>query len=113
MKPRHAAALALVGWYLMFPTRAENDQPDLESPLSSWYNGKTFSSLPECEDAVKKMVEMTKDPNIRGTIEAQMRAKIQARSSNLALTPAEWVEFRKALESSRCVASDDQRLKGN
>ena len=103
MNHRHAATLVLVGWYLMFPNRAANNQPDVESPLSSWYNGKTFSSQPECEEAVKKMVEMTKDPRIRATIEARS-------GHHPALTPSNWVEFRKALESSHCVA-DDSRLK--
>lgn len=36
MKPRHAAALALVGWYLMVPPLAslQSQTADLHAPLS-------------------------------------------------------------------------------
>ena len=37
MKPRHAAALALVGWYLMTPPpMLEPERPGLSEPLGEW-----------------------------------------------------------------------------
>jgi len=52
MKPRHAAALALVDWYLMIPPLNEHSyrpQPDL--PLSEWWQHQSFDSAQECESA--------------------------------------------------------------
>jgi hypothetical protein len=40
MNSRHAAAFALMGWYLMVPQRdARGDRvvPDPDAPLSKWY----------------------------------------------------------------------------
>jgi hypothetical protein len=36
MKPRHAAALALVGWYLMTPPMYERHHIDADVPVSQW-----------------------------------------------------------------------------
>jgi hypothetical protein len=51
MKVRHAAALALAGWYLMFPPfRSDGKSLDLLAPLSAWRIAFTFDSAKECED---------------------------------------------------------------
>jgi hypothetical protein len=49
MKLHHAAALALVGWYLMVPplTNAPS-KVDIEAPLTSWKVYKTFDTPEEC-----------------------------------------------------------------
>ena len=44
MKPRHAAALALVGWYLMMPLK---DHP--EAPIKYWSQIGSYDSAKECE----------------------------------------------------------------
>jgi hypothetical protein len=52
MKPRHAAALALVGWQLMYP----NPQKGVtyNSPLSQWDSfGKESKSKKDCEKEVE------------------------------------------------------------
>jgi hypothetical protein len=64
MKFRHAAALALVGWYLMLPpqrcedkTRSDLDTCDqvsnLEAPLSAWF--RTWPSYPTAQDCEKAL----------------------------------------------------------
>jgi hypothetical protein len=67
MKLRHAAALALVGWYLMappFPKGEHRYEPDTSVPLSQWIRRASFDSAAECEahktnwlDALKKNPE--------------------------------------------------------
>jgi len=56
MKPRHAAALALVGWYLMMPPWRPT--VDVSAPLSRWapFNGWTtvgciWSDYRKCYEA--------------------------------------------------------------
>jgi hypothetical protein len=48
MKPRHAAALALVGWYLMVPPRVYNAgnmlHIEIKAPLSKWERWGSFDS---------------------------------------------------------------------
>ena len=56
MKLHHAAALALVGWYLMMPlppiahnTRSINPDSLFAAPLSRWSIIRTFPTQKECE----------------------------------------------------------------
>jgi hypothetical protein len=59
MNSRHAAALALVGWYLMAPPSIGADgrtyAVDAKAPLTLWTMVATFSSEQECLQAKKKM----------------------------------------------------------
>ena len=93
MKVRHAAALALVGWYLMIPPMYKNnDEPDTSAPLSEWDQWRAFDSADLCEQArdfkAKQMEKKFKvDP------------KAQAR----------WMKIFGL--DSRCISTDDPRLK--
>lgn len=55
VKPRHAAALALVGWYLMTPPTPNNDpdQFSANAPLSSWVQVGSYNSLEDCKNEQK------------------------------------------------------------
>jgi hypothetical protein len=44
MKPRHAAALALVGWYLMVPPSEH-----VNLPISRWNHIASFDTADKCE----------------------------------------------------------------
>lgn len=87
MKLRHAAALALVGWYLMAaPTlrdpRTDSFAIDVNAPLQSWQILDSYYSAAECETAERDLVETaaqypnvipfytvcvaTDDPRVRG-----------------------------------------------
>ena len=98
MKPRHAAALALVGWYLMVPPILSNGpspsivdaRVGVEKPLSEWDVQDTFDSATECKRARQTLTAKTvaNDPNLRALLE-------------------------KADSLAQCVATDDPRLKGN
>lgn len=66
MKPRHAAALALVGWYLMIPVPhdcighlCKCPHPEdgcymtgQAAPLAKWHKWKHYNSGTECESAL-------------------------------------------------------------
>jgi len=50
MKPRHAAALALIGWYLMAPPMdQQTHKVKLDAPLSEFMVWKSFDTARECE----------------------------------------------------------------
>jgi len=49
MKPRHVAALALVGWYLMIPHRPG----DHSEPFSQWYQSGEFDKEAECNELLE------------------------------------------------------------
>jgi hypothetical protein len=86
---RHAAALALVGWYLMAPAAypAKNGmwRWDAAAPLSRWKLVKSFDSAVQCEAEL---------------LERQRGAKMENKAS-----------VRNFVESFQCIASDDPRLR--
>ena len=66
MRSRHAAALALVGWYLMTPplrspqsvhwNEGKPQQDTLTpAPLSQWRTVNSFDSASECREAKQKL----------------------------------------------------------
>ena len=60
MNLRHAAALALVGWYLMTPPLSWSSDrkvigSDLSRPLSQWLPGLVFDTEAECNKEIDAM----------------------------------------------------------
>jgi hypothetical protein len=56
---RHAAALALVGWYLIVPPSTLKSYPnpvDKTQPLSGWQKVGRFGSEHDCHRALKRLV---------------------------------------------------------
>jgi hypothetical protein len=49
MKPRPAAAFALVGWYLVLPPK-EGLNREARGPMRDWKIEQSFKTLRECED---------------------------------------------------------------
>jgi hypothetical protein len=90
MKPRHAAALALVGWYLMWPP-IKVGRAIPTAPFSTWTTVYTFDSAKDCED-VKLRLENPKVP---------LPSKYAA------------LDDLPGFAYATCLASDDPRLKGN
>jgi hypothetical protein len=93
MKPRHAAALALVGWYLMVPpprTVGDHFETNFYAPLSKWTRLRMFDFQSQCE-ATRKAYQQKPTGNLvimLGAAEAQATTK-----------------------ASQCVATEDPRLK--
>jgi hypothetical protein len=96
MKSRHAAAFALLGWYLMYPPMTPARKSINDAPLSQWKSGGGFDTAKECE-----------------TVKARMRKS----SKELSDTTPSWDQKGRDLADSigdaQCVAADDPRLKGN
>ena len=94
MNPRHAAALALVGWYLMVPPleRLPNGPEvfDLNAPLSQWYRWDFYDTARECW-------YVDRDLFLRS-------------QSVLRIDPMD--DAANAYLQAQCIASDDPRLMG-
>jgi hypothetical protein len=103
MKPRRAAALALVGWYLMLPPLRRGQPTGAgavgpEAPLSVWQNMGSFDSATDCYQFMhwlRSLHDAGKGAN-GGNLPANLKAEFQALDA-----------------SALCIATDDPRLKGN
>ena len=99
MKPRHAAALALVGWYLMVPPpviHSTGTVPvNLDAPLSEWGIFSGHDSAAECEQTLVEFYKLAKTELV----------------ANPTVTRGTEYDFT-SLRASQCIASDDSRLKG-
>ncbi len=92
MNPRHAAALILLGWYLVEPPPFQNawwsrywpwsipHQWNVDAPLSLWTTRDKFATLKECQD--------------------ELAATNKANAEYIASSIQAW----------QCVAGDDPRL---
>ena len=92
MRFQHAAALALVGWYLMVPPFSGTNV-SYDKPLSDWQPVDKYSTKTECEEGKRVTVH-------------QMTV-LFAEAYKIPPTPK-----LKALEAGKCIATDDPRLKG-
>jgi hypothetical protein len=114
MTSRHAAALALVGWYLLTPkirnpkTYTFTGQAIVGDhlTLSQWGINSAFDNAKDCEMARGKMWKDSRE----------MRQKFETEAGRevLAERPDHGAEVKGIAESYRdalCVASDDPRLK--
>lgn len=100
MKPRHAAALVLVGWYLMLPPIGANDSPDPSLPLpQGWSIYRSFDTASECENAKSEY----------GDKASKKLGKIKKGTDEYTY----WHIYGPGLIFSQCIATDDPRLKGN
>lgn len=99
MKRRHAAALVLVGWYLMLPPFNLDKAPwiDDKAPLSKWTIKASTDSALECAEIRNHEQESA------STEYQKYLAAGQHTPLNVATT------FMDSL-SAQCVATDDPRL---
>jgi hypothetical protein len=95
MKLRHAAALALVGWYLMVPPPVIHSSVpvNLDAPLSEWGIFSGHDSAAECEQTLVEFYKLAKTELVANPADERYRIRFYQ------------------LESSQCIASDDSRLK--
>jgi len=86
MKPRHAAALVLCGWYLIVPPFNKSG-PLAGTPLSLWTDHEgSYDTARECDQGKQALLDDLD--------------KHQA-----------FHDYRAAVIFARCIASDDPRLK--
>ncbi len=103
MKPRHAAALALAGWYLMWPPLRvtwldwlqgrTSESLQKYAPVAEWNVHKAFATPAECNAAQAAEVQDTMDA-------------LQKNQSDETLE----INAESAIYS-QCIATDDPRLK--
>ena len=103
MKPRHAAVLALVGWYLMMPP-IKGNLPDLktdtDAPLSRWQQRGAYDTAKACEEKLEVL------QGADGLTEAESKL-----SAGKNVTAKELQILSAPINYARCVATDDPRLK--
>jgi hypothetical protein len=100
MKASHAAALALVGWYLISAPLVDN-RPDVNSPLSKWTIEHVFDSARDC-DAVRSAWRERADRIAQAT---NQHKKLSTEDGKI--TIGAFYE----MSSCECIATDDPRLK--
>jgi hypothetical protein len=97
MNPRHAAALALVGWYLMVPPQTPGGGPHtvlFHAPLSKWKVGEGNETKAACEKSRRESIADEK--HITDVCEV----------GSCAVTVVQYAH-------GHCMADDDPRLKDN
>jgi len=107
MKARHAAALAIVGWYLMVPPNKR-----FEAPLSEWIVGHTYDSSEACQDALVKgraqaAAKLRQYDSMTDLQRRNLEHDQDAYNQELADNDSIDAAFHSA-----CLDSNDPRLKG-
>jgi hypothetical protein len=103
MKPRHAAALALVGWYLMVPQLNEKGV-NSNAPMSDWDRVESFETAGACAQTLRltqNAISAMSDQEF--TEWSGLRPAVGKKSVSKADALKRWNE-------GKCVASDDPRL---
>ena len=106
MNLRHAAALALVGWYLMMPpvnTEGGKAFVDLHASVQRWTRTGDFDSFADCDKAREKTQQNVQTAEERGLENA---ARMDANPPDQDLAEYE------AARQMKCVSKDDPRIKG-
>jgi hypothetical protein len=87
MKRHHAAALALISWYLMVPPAKSTGEPDLRAPLSKWVTDGSYDTVQACHKRYQDDVQR-------------------------ALTFAHKIghDVSSRIQNEKCIASNDPRL---
>jgi hypothetical protein len=101
MKPRDAAALALVGWYLMAPPTYPGPNGSFVTktavPLRLWQNIGSYDQVADCEDERRAFLDLKRTESASTFAKESSQVKLSIVSS--------W--------SAICIAADDPRLKEN
>ena len=106
MKLSHAAALALVTWYLIVPPKSPTGQIMNGAPFSQWRIISSFDSASACQKWLS---------DFRASAKTEADQKTKGMSGEW--TAAQWQDWVRSLllevggYESFCIASDDPRLK--
>jgi hypothetical protein len=106
MYPRHAAALALVGWYLIVPPNFTGRPHSIDSaaPISRWTIVTSFNSADICKEALTELQNKNGDP---AKLDATGKLRRFQRRQ-----PADPELARLRVNNAACIATEDPRLKG-
>ena len=95
MKPRHVAALALIGWYLIVPPPDGSKTNPRTATLKQWTVFGRYDSAQECSDERSKKIRVQNMALLSDLAEGVSDAN----------RPSLSLDFRHA----QCIASDDPR----
>jgi hypothetical protein len=104
----HAAALALVIWYMMAPPVDDSGKVIASARLSAWTNVGNYGSANDCEDALSIIAKKA----MRETDAQYEKSKPGVRRST-GRDAISHAEYEKRLAAVTCVEVDDPRLDGN
>lgn len=110
MKPHHAAALALVGWYLMVPPLDSKGNVLLSAPFNAWEIEMHFDQAGDCEAARQVFIEQS-SKELTGLNDEFKSAKTPAERRVAIGTRAYLLEYQAS--KAKCIATVDLPLKGN
>jgi hypothetical protein len=110
MRHRPGVLLAVCGWYLMVPQPGKWTPLFLQTnkPLSEWETRQSFDTAQECKDAQRK-IEAFLDSEVSKRLK---NAGSQKAYLNDPVANMLWAEEAR-IKTSKCIATDDPRLKGN
>jgi len=114
---RHAAALALVGWYLMTPLiDHEHGQIIYSAPLAYWQIEDSFDTAAECrrgrDSNIQFQMRLAKTHHETEAQEERYEAETDARMKWPSGTAKKSRGFGLQADMfAQCIASDDPRLK--
>jgi hypothetical protein len=110
MKPRHAAALALVTWYLLIPPWAGKDW-DTSAPLNEWnVTRPTFGTRAECQRTKVDFSHLS-DDTLGEKVDAELAEASPGQMPTFEQRDRGIKLLRNRLNEMRCVSGDDPRLK--
>src|SRR5260370_20513328 len=107
MKLSRAAALALVGWYLMLPPMNEKGVFS-DAPMSDWDQIESFENAAACEQALR----LSQDA-LSATSDQEFKERSQQEAAQNGKMIISKVDALRRANNGKCIASDDPRLKGN
>ena len=118
MKMRHAAVLALVGWYLMGPPLdTKNGVIYFDTPISAWSTAGVFDAAAECTKRRDALIAQDKeDDKEYAKSSPPVQKEFDAGLDKALGTPAgvgRTIDFSRWVKSYRCIATDDPRLRTN
>jgi hypothetical protein len=90
VKLRHAAALAVIGWYLLTPPLDQDGKVDWLAPYSQWKHLVSYDSAERCE--TERLLFGASPAKKVGVPEEQQQ------------------RVRQSFINARCIASDDPGL---
>jgi hypothetical protein len=110
MRFRHAAALTLVGWYLIQPHLLNDQRADMSVPLWHWYfYNERKGPDPKGEKLTRKYALV-----FRSERECQQKISTELAWKTELLRKVRWMDCPGCLElwkKAICIADDDPRLK--
>ena len=130
MKPCHAVALALVGWYLMIPPVSELpsiDDGSIRASLLSAWNGNTYNRAATLGQAMNTMSNGDEEPvfssawitmwsfdtldDCKTAMHKTILAFDQIKDKKLSELSTSEAQRAIRFAASNCIESDDPRLK--